>query len=102
MLFLFLLCQGNLHLLNLIFEISVIKWSTSPELMDCIAGYEYSFQYSGVSGVLPANTTMLSLDMFNISTPCNVDYLTIAPLFHMHQQAIRRSRITRCISTGNI
>ena len=81
---------------------SVVKWSIPPELMDCIAGYEYSFQYSGVSGLLPANTTMLLLDMFNIiSTPCNVDYLTIAPLFHMQPQPIRRSSIMRCISTGN-
>ena len=79
---------------------SVLKWSIPPELMDCIAGYEYSFQYSGVSGALPANTTTLSLDMLNISTPCNVDYLTIAPLFHMQPQPIRRSSIMRCISTG--
>ena len=61
---------------------SVVKWSIPPELMDCITGYEYSFQYSGVSGVLPANTNMLSLDMLNISTPCKVDYLTIVPLNH--------------------
>ena len=86
----------------MIFEMSVVKWSIPPEIMDCITGYEYSFQYSGVSGILPANTTTLSLDMLNISTPCNVDYLTLAPLFHMQLQPIRRSSIMRCISTGNI
>ena len=75
---------------------SVVKWSIPPELMDCIAGYEYSFQYSGVSGLLPANTTMLLLDMFNISTPCNVDYPFIScatTAYQKKQQLIKPQRI---------
>ena len=38
-----------------------MRWSIPLELMDCIAGYEYSFQYSSISGLVPANTTMLLL-----------------------------------------
>ena len=67
----------------------MVKWSIPLELMDCIIGYEYSFQYSGVSGRLPANTTMLPLDIINISTLCNVDYMTISPIFHMQLQPIK-------------
>ena len=94
--------SGNLHLSNFIFERRVVRWSIPLELMDCIAGYEYSFQYSGVSGLLPANTKMLSLDTLNISTPCNVDYLTVSPIYHVQPQPIKNNSIMGCISTGNM
>ena len=94
--------SGNLHLSNFIFERRVVRWSVPPELMDCIAGYGYSFQYSGVSGLLPANTTMLLLDILNISTPCNVDYLTVSPMYHVPPQLIKKNSIMGCISTGNM
>ena len=61
-----------------------------------------SFNNSGVSGLLPANTTMLSLDTLNISTPCNVDYLTVYPIYLVQPEPIKSSSIMGCISTGNL
>ena len=78
------------------------NWSIPLELMVCIAGYDYAFQYSGVSGLVLANTTVLLLDILNISTPCNVDYLTVSPIYHVQPQPIKSNSIMGCISTGNL
>ena len=91
---------GFVHLFDFILDMGVVEWSVPSELSQCIAGYEYSFEHSGISGVLPANTTMLPLYRFNINTPCNVDTLSIAPIFHVGPEPIRNSGIHGLISMG--
>ncbi len=81
-------------------ESQLLRWSIPNEFTTCISKLYYSLHYSEISGFLDANATTLSLDMLDISSPCNVDVITITPIFHVRSDPISTASVMGVISKG--
>ncbi len=81
-------------------EAHVLRWSIPTELSTCISRLQYFLHYSKISGFLEPNATTLSLDMLDITSPCNVDVITITPIFHVRSDPICTANVMGVISKG--
>ncbi len=91
---------GHISLSCLSQESHVLRWSIPTELSTCISRLQYSLHYSKISGFLEPNATTLSLDMLDITSPCNVDVITITPIFHVRSDPIFTANVMGVISKG--
>ncbi len=81
-------------------ESHVLRWSIPTEFSTCISRLQYFLHYSKISGFLEPNATTLSLDMLDITSPGNVDVITITPIFHVRSDPISTASVMGVISIG--